>query len=365
MQNPATPSGTRRDRRRRPPRRVRRILLLALVLTGLMALLVIPTFAQNTYVITDGDQVTVYTGFASDPEEVLTQAGVELTENDFYTTAAGDGVSEITVQREQTITIDYCGRQVVATSYGETLQTLFSRLGLQTYGSYSVSHNVQTMTYDGMAVTVDNVVRSQETYTVEAAYATRYCNDPSLSEGEQKVLVQGTNGQLLRTAEVVYKNADEESRIILDETVLEAPVDKIVAVGTGTQVGEALDEPIIGDGFIVLPTGEVLTFTDSREFKATAYTHTDAGCDRITATGTRVRRGTVAVDPSVIPYGTRMFIVTNDGEYIYGVSTAEDCGGAIKDNRIDLYFETTSECFQFGRRTCTVYFLGDAQWSFW
>ncbi len=363
MQHPAIPSGT--DRRRRPPRRSRRVLTLALVLTGLLALLVIPAFAQNTYVITDGDQVTVYTGFASDPEEVLTQAGVELTENDFYTTAAGDWISEITVQREQSVTIDYCGRKVKATTYGETLQSLLSRLGLQTYGSYSLSHDVQSMTYDGMEVTVDNVVRTQETYTVEAQYQTHYCNDPTLPQGQEKVLVSGSNGQLLRTAQVVYKNSQEQSRIVLDETVLEQPVDKIVAVGTGTSVGEDLDKPLIGDGFIVLPTGELLTFTGSREFKATAYTHTDTGCDRITATGTRVRRGTVAVDPRVIPYGTRMFIVTNDGQYIYGVATAEDCGGAIKQNRIDLYFETTAECFQFGRRTCTVYFLGDAQWSFW
>ncbi len=345
--------------------RILRILALALPVCCLVMLLAFPAFAQNTYVITDGDQVTVYTSFASDPEEVLTEAGVELTGNDFYTTAAVDGVSEITVRREQTVTIDYCGEQIQATSYGEPLQELLNRLGLQTYGTYSLSEDAQTMTYDGMYVKIDNVVRVQETYTVEAVFETVYCDDPSLPEGEKKILVAGANGQLLCQAEVVYKNGQEMSRIVTQETVVEKPVTQIVAVGTGTHVGEETDMPLIGDGVIVLPTGEVLTYTGSREFKATAYTHTDAGCDRITATGTRVRVGTVAVDPSVIPYGTRMFIVTNDGQYIYGIATAEDCGGAIQDNRIDLYFETTSECFKFGRRTCTVYFLGDAQWNFW
>ena len=53
-----------------------------------------------------------------------------------------------------------------------------------------------------------------------------------------------------------------------------------------------------------------------------------------------------------------MFIVSNDGQYVYGVATAEDCGGAIKQDRIDLYYPTTRECFQFGRRDCTIYFLG-------
>lgn len=352
----------KRGKRKNP---VRRLLTMTLLMVGLVAVLAQTAVAQNTYVITDGDQITVHTSFSSDPAIVLDQAGVELDGNDFYTTAAGDGVSEITVQREQTIHIDYCGRKIQASSYGESLQTLVDRLGLQTYGTYSVSEDLKTMTYDGMEVYINNVVQAQETYTVEVPFETIYCSDPTLPEGEEEVLVEGVVGQIQRQAQVVYKNAQEQSRIVLEETLLEQPVNKIVAVGTGTNVGEKSDMPLIGDGVIVLQTGEVLTYTSSKTFKATAYTHTDAGCDRITATGTRVRVGTVAVDPRVIPYGTRMFIVTNDGSYIYGIATAEDCGGAIKENRIDLYFETTSECFKFGRRTCTVYFLGDAQGIFW
>lgn len=354
---------TQKKGKRKNP--VLRLMTVMLSLACLITLLAQTALAQNTYVITDGDQITVHTSFSLDPEIVLDQAGVELNGNDFYTTAAGDGVSEITVQREQIIVIDYCGRKIRASSFGESLQSLLDRLGLQTNGSYSVSENLNAMTYDGMEVYIDNVVQTQESYTVELPFDTIYCNDPTLPEGEEKLLVEGVTGQLLREAQVVYKNAEEKSRIVLEETVLEQPVDKIVAVGTGTNVGEELDAPLIGDGVIVLSTGEVLTYTDSKTFKATAYTHTDAGCDRITATGTRVRVGTVAVDPRVIPYGTRMFILSNDGSYIYGIATAEDCGGAIKDNRIDLYFETTAECFRFGRRTCTVYFLGDAQENFW
>jgi len=76
-----------------------------------------------------------------------------------------------------------------------------------------------------------------------------------------------------------------------------------------------------------------------------------------TSTQTRVRVGTVAVDPRVIPYGTRMFIVTNDGEYIYGVCTAEDCGSWIKRKRVDLYYPTMREVNKFGVREATIYFL--------
>ena len=138
-----------------------------------------------------------------------------------------------------------------------------------------------------------------------------------------------------------------------------APEQEVIAVGTGAEA-EASDPdemPVIADGYITLPTGEVLTYSDTATIRATAYTHTDAGCDMTTYTGTTVHKGTVAVDPRYIPYGTRMFIVSNDGAYVYGIAVAEDCGGDIKGDRMDLYFPTFNECIQFGRRVCTIYFL--------
>lgn len=347
--------------------RIVRIVALVLPLIGLVILLSQTAMAQNTYVITDGDQVTVHTSFATNPETVLLEAGVELAENDFYTTADGDGVSEIKVQREMMVTIDNCGEILTAASYGETVYALLDRMGIETYGPYSVSRNLDEMVYDGMEVTIGNIITNQEVYTVEIPYQVIECEDPAIPAGQTQVLVPGTVGQMRCQADVVYENAQEISRIITEETVLQHPVDRVVAIGTG----EAQEAPEtapgtlqIGDGVITLPTGEVLTYTHSGIFKGTAYTHGIGGVDFITATGTTVHWGTVAVDPKVIPYGTRMFIVTNDGEYVYGLSTAEDCGGGVNGNHVDLYFPTVDSCFAFGVRECTIYFLGESEiWS--
>lgn len=348
-----------------------RSLALVLPLSCLLVLLAQTAVAQNTYVITDGDQVTVHTSYASNPETVLHEAGVELAENDFYTTADVDGVSEITVQREQEVTIDNCGEVITATSYGETLQELLDRLGIQTYGSYSVSQSLDTMTYDGMEVTIGSVVKNQETYTVEIPYEVIRCEDPTLPAGQEQVRTAGSAGQMLCTAEVVYNNGKEHSRIVVDQTVVQPAVDEVIAVGSAVALSaeeevsnKPLDKILIDDGTITLPTGEVLTYTHTGTFKGTAYTHGLGGVDLITATGTTVHWGTVAVDPDVIPYGTRMFIVSNDGEYVYGLSTAEDCGGGVNGNHVDLYFPTVDSCFQFGVRECTIYFLGQSEiWS--
>lgn len=318
--------------------------------------------AENTYVITDGDAVTVHTTYTSDPALVLQEAGVALSADDIYTTAPGDGVSEITVRRAQEITVRYGEEVRRVSSYGETLEALFVRMGIAVDETVMASEPLDSMTYDGMEILVDRVQKSNESYTVEVPYDTVYVEDSTLAAGEELVLTEGYPGQLLCSANVVYINGQEDSRSVYEKTVLEDPVDRVIAVGTGDALEQANDVPIIGDGVIILPTGEVLTYTHSDQYLATAYSRTDDGCDGKTANGAEVKWGVVAVDPSVIPYGTRMFIVTNDGQYIYGLSTAEDCGGAIQQKRVDLYMESVQECMNFGVRECTVYFLGDANW---
>ena len=340
-----------------------RTMAVLVALTCMISVLAQTVFAQNTYVINDGDQTIVHTTYASNPARVLSEAGFALDEDDFYTTNTTDGVAEITVQRAMRITIDNCGQTVEINSYGETVQELLTRTGISYTSEYSVSVPLKTAVHDGMQIQVVRTVRNTETYVVEIPYEVSSYEDPTLPAGQKKVLVEGVNGHTQYTAKVVYQNAQEQSRDVVEETVLSQPVNEVVAVGTGENVGGSITAPIIGNGVIVLPTGEVLTYTSKDTYEATAYTHTDEGCDMTTATGTTVRLGTIAVDPTVIPYGTRMFIISNDGSYVYGIGTAEDCGGAIQGNRLDLYFPTTEECFAFGRRNCTVYFLGDASWN--
>ena len=330
-----------------------RFAALLLPLCFALAMLSQTAFAK-TYVITDGDRVVTYTTFATDPAEVLGEAGLSLEAYDSFTT---QGDSAITINRARTVSICYYGQEMTAASTGETVSQLLTRLGLEVNSTDRLSHDLSAEVTDGMVLTVDKVITRQETYTRNLAHEVSRCDDASLPAGMEEQLVAGRDGELLCTASVTYINGQEVSRQVLSETMTIAPVTEVIAVGTG-QVQQQEGELIIGDGYIKLPTGEVLTYTRTDTVRATAYTHTDAGCDTITATGTTVHMGTVAVDPRFIAYGTRMFIVSNDGEYVYGLAVAEDCGGAIKRDRMDLYFPTYEECIAFGYRSCTIYFLG-------
>ena len=334
------------------------VALLTLILFLSMTALISQTALATTYVIKDGDRVVTHTSFATDPAQVLGEAGVPLEEYDTYTTEAVEGASAITVNRAQRITVHYHGQTTEVSSMGETAGQLLDRLDLEITGEDVVSHGLEEMTFDGMVLTVDRVVTVRETFSAAVPHETRYCDDATLPQGTEQTLISGLDGELLRTADITYVNGAETRRSILSETVQRMPVTEVVAVGTAPIQEMAEDMPVIGDGYISLPTGEVLTYTHSDTVRATAYTHTDAGCDMITATGTMVHWGTVAVDPRYIPYGTRMFIVASDGSYVYGVATAEDCGGDIKGDRMDLYMPTYEQCREFGRRRCTLYFLG-------
>ena len=239
-------------------------------------------------------------------------------------------------------------------------RTLLERAGVATGEGYLVSCPLTDKPVDGMTITVDHVVVNEEVYTVEVPFGISTVEDPYLPEGEEKILTAGVVGQELHIADVEYRNAEEIRRTIKDKELIRLSQNQVVAVGTGELVGKTEEMPLIGEDVIVLPSGEVLTYYSKDSYIATAYTQYDAGCDTITACQTQVRWGVVAVDPSVIPYGTRMFIVNADGSFVYGIGTAEDCGGAIKGKRLDLYMPTLSEAYDYGRQAVTVYFLGDA-----
>lgn len=330
--------------------------LMAMILAASVMALLTQSVKARTYTITDGDRIVTCTSFETDPAEVLDQAGIPLEEHDTYEASPGISGTAITVTRADSITVHYHGQTMKTSGNGETAGELLDRLGLELSGEDMVCPGLEETVFDGMEIFVDRVEVRREETSVAVPHNTSRCNDESLEAGSERVLLEGSDGELLRTFEVTYKNGIEAARKTLSETVTKRPVTEIVGVGAARR--ETQTGPMITDGYIRLSTGEMLPYTDTATIRATAYTQTDPGCDGVTATGTNVRRGTVAVDPRYIPYGTRMFIQTVSGSYIYGIAVAEDCGGDIKGDRMDLYFPTYEEAREFGRRVCTVYFLG-------
>lgn len=309
----------------------------------------------TTWTILDGGRVYSSTGFLQEPEAILRAAGVELSSVAAYTREA----ETITVHRNPRVTVVYHGQQIETEIQGETAGELLEKLGLSLDVNDRLSVPEETVLEAGMTFRVDRVLQREERRTQVEPYEVITYYASYLPEGDRVVLTKGRDGELLLSEFVCYVNSVETQRELLEQTRTLAPRAQIQALGTGGVTGPGItQEPIIGDGVILLPTGEKLDYTRVDYVRATAYTHSDPGCTSTTATGTKVHHGTVAVDPRYIPYGTRMFIMASDGSYIYGLCEAEDCGGDIKGDRVDLYLPNTEACMEFGRRRCTVYFLG-------
>lgn len=360
---------------------LRRLLALAVMVAAVAGLLSQTVFAMNSYIITDGDTVTVHKSHSTDPVAVLDEVGMQLGDEDTYTTTYNDGVNRITIQRMQMVTVIRRGVKSTVGTYGETVEQLLSRMGLRLEEGDSLSCDASTPTFDGMTVEITN--RRVETLTDHEVvpFKTKYFEDPTLKPNEIKILVKGSDGMIRRDTEVVYTNGVETSRrLVLEETEVEMVTQLVLCGYERHEIMEQPDAPdhqmyhtyiygqnepdekethvatdIIGDGVITTVSGNTYTYTKVLNVLATAY-----ACDGYTgrtATGSIARVGAIAVDPKVIPLGTKMYIVSDDGQYVYGYCTAEDTGGLIIGYRVDLYFDTIADCYEFGARNCKVYIL--------
>ena len=130
----------------------------------------------------------------------------------------------------------------------------------------------------------------------------------------------------------------EQDNTVFDETVQNESDEALESFGSSSDIN-------------------VMNFSYSKVItgSCTAYTELSG----ITATGTVPKVGTVAVNPNVIPYGTKLYICSADGSYVYGYAIAEDTGTAAMagDIVVDLYMESEADCEAFGRQELCVYIL--------
>ncbi|SFH79190.1 protein of unknown function [Tindallia magadiensis] len=178
---------------------------------------------------------------------------------------------------------------------------------------------------------------------------TKYTAD--LEPGETRVVQEGSPGRQILQKTLVYHDGTLSGFTVDERHILEEAQDKIIEKGK--------------ENVLITDSGELLHYKKVYTMEATAY---DAGYQStgkhpghpqygITRSGTRVRPGVVAVDPNVIPLGTKLYVESVNGGSNYGISSAEDTGGAIKGKRIDLYYESRSEALRFGRQPVKVYVL--------
>lgn len=243
--------------------------------------------------------------------DALVAAGFAPDEDDFIEPAADTAVTD-------TVYIDYTDIKYVDGSYTEV-----------------IPHTLET---------VYSADKASGSETVEAG-----------TDGEKRIsytekIVNGVSSGRTVTAEEVVKSAVNGKKII---GTRKAAAKSTAAVDNSSFKGVSTLTPTLNIEFD--KNGVPLKYKSKMVSRATAYTYTGHNC----ATGVAPQPGYIAVNPKVIPYGTKMYIRTADGSFIYGYAVAADTGGFVNSHPtgVDLFMSTRSACISFGVRNVEIYIL--------
>lgn len=138
------------------------ILVIAIPLVLLLTVLSQSVFAQNTFVITDGDQVIVHKSQVSDPAMALEEAGIKADPHEYRVFQTKEHTYEIRVVRDDTVVVINCGEKMYVAVADDTVGALLERVGVPTGEGYEVSCELDAEVVDGMTITVNCLLADNE-----------------------------------------------------------------------------------------------------------------------------------------------------------------------------------------------------------
>lgn len=334
-----------------------------LLITGTIAILMVAVtvftlVAAAKWEVTlndNGNISTIQTAKAT-VGEVIKEAGIVLDCADIVSPALDTPISEarqILIRRAFDITVeDINGTRTMRTAHA-VVGNVLEDAGIVMDSDDEIEPAYDSELVPGTHIKVTRVDVEEVTKEEDIGYDIIEKDSDDLSKGTKKVITNGENGLANVTYRVVSKNGVETEKEEISREVLREPVDKVVAVGTKV-ITVPVSKLASRSGATPKTASKVLIC------RATAY---DGSYETLgkynpkTALGRTPTVGTVAVDPRVIPLGTRMYIETVDGSYVYGECFAGDTGGSIKGNRVDLFMASRKQALAFGSRQVKVYIL--------
>lgn len=308
------------------------------------------TLNMRVVTISDGNENHSIMSMSTDSGLILKAAGLEVEEDDVVTSEWEFSKGEINVTRAFDVTIAVDGVSRTISMIEGTVADALNKAGITLATDDVVSVPVETTVTADMSVTVERVTYVERTETTAIPFGSTSYETSFYDKGETVVETAGVNGEVKKVYRDRLVNGEVVESALKEEIVIKEPVDEVIAIGTYTA-------PTVSAG-----SGSTADFTYSAVYygKATAYTNENGLAGKYTSTGMLAQVGVVAVNPDVIPYGSRLFITTADGSYVYGYAIAGDTGGFIyshPETIVDLFMNTAAECYQFGRRDIVVYVL--------
>lgn len=331
----------------------------------------------KTVTIIDGENEIIHRGHGP-VANVIEQAGITLAEDDSIEGCKlNDYVTDdliIKIKRSFSVMISADGEITTVHMSSGTVADALSKAVITADDNDIVSRPLDEELSENTSLKVTRIdyVQREETQVIKFSTKTEKTN--TLNQGQSKIKQAGVNGEKVSAYEDKYVNGELTESTLKSTTTTKEAVDEIKLVGTKAVAAASIGSVTAKGAKLAASIKTISTFTApsslqltsnnvptsyKKKLVGTASAYYGGG---ITSTGKSVRPGHVAVNPRQIPYHTAMWIVSNDGNYVYGYCFAEDTGGFVKwtGNRAtlcDLYMNSKQQCVNFGRRSVTIYIL--------
>lgn len=317
-----------------------KFILIVLALVSVLTMGFSTALGNDVELNINGKTKTVFT-YEKTVGDFLKKEGIVLKNKDLVSPSLDEKIKtdmKITISSPKSYHIKDGNKTIIAEASGYTVADVLENLNIKLNKLDRVSLPLDEIAKEGMEIRIDRVVVENIENKIEIPFETESRENKDMFEGDKNVITKGEVGQKTESLKNTYVNGVLETTEVLKSEITKDPVKEVVEVGT--KKAAAAPNGKNAKRVIVM--------------QATAY---DPSAGSKTAMGTRARVGAVAVDPRVIPLGSKLYIESMDGFASYGYATAEDTGGAIKGNRIDLFYNSNAEANRFGRRNVKVYVL--------
>lgn len=362
---------------------------LIIVLTVLFSIIlggtVLLELLRTEVVIVDGAKEVKVVTFSKNIKQVLEKQSLSLRPMDEIYPPEETPLSEglcIVIKRFKPITVLVGDREIAVYQRNLTAKQVLQRVGIMLGEKDTLSVSMDRVIKSGETIQVDQEMKTVVSVNREVPFKNTTLANKDLNPGEKRIEQYGEMGLIKDYYEITRMSGAEVNRVLIKSEVVRKPVDQLMYVGpayvkpkdtktasTGNGTGAKLMSSTTGtqssSSQMLTTRSKNFSYKNSFVMIATAYDLSFASTGKvpgmdgygITKSGTHAKVGTVAVDPTVIPLGTKLYIEYADGTGAYGYATAEDTGSAIKGYRVDLFFNTYQECIEFGRRRVVVYIL--------
>lgn len=337
-----------------------RMPLMAMLLIAAICAATLLFGTVNTFTVTDGEKTQKVHTLSTDVDSAITVAGYNSNKYKVLSVSATGNITNVSLAYTFPVYITVGDKTTEVYAIKSTVADILEDAGYLVDQFDIVEPSLDTVISDTVYIDYTNIDYVTGSYTEAIPCKVNTVYSPKLDAGTT-TLTEGKDGeqQVNYTAKVVNGVMVEsvvDSRITLSEAVngTKTVGTKKAAVKTSENVKSvstlAPSAPIELD-----EKGNPVSFKKHITVQATAYTYTGNKC----STGVAPQPGYIAVNPKVIPYGTKMYIKSSDGSYIYGYAVAADTGSFInsRPNNVDLFMTSKAACTAFGRRNVEIYIL--------